>query len=121
MTPTRSSYYDPLRNDKDPDDDNPFCNDSEDEVEQSSPILLTAPAGVDNTTAATEGVADTSGGPGTDTGNAITDVEGTATTADPPNEITPTIKAAIVAVVVAALESSMETHLSPINSRLKVM
>jgi hypothetical protein len=121
MTPTRSSYYDPLRDDKDPDNVNPFCVDSKDGVKQLSPILLTAPAGVDDTTAAAAGVADTSSGPGMDTGNTITDVEDMATTADPPNEFTPTIKAAIVAAVVAALESSMETHLSPINSRLKGM
>jgi hypothetical protein len=121
MTPTLTSYFDPLCNDKDPDDDNPFCVDSEDEVKQPSPVLLTDPAGVDDMATTATGVADTPGGPGADTGNATINVEGTATTADPSNKITPEIKATIVAAVVAALESSMETHLSPINSRLKRM
>ncbi len=62
MTPTLTSYFDPLCDDKDPDNDNPFCVDSKDEVKQPSPVLLTNPAGVDNTTTAATGVADTPGG-----------------------------------------------------------
>jgi hypothetical protein len=121
MTPTLTSYFNPLCDDKAPDNDNPLCVDSKDEVKQPSPVLLTNPAGVDNMMTAVTGVADTPGGSGANTGNATVNVEGTATTADPPNKITPEIKAAIVAAVVAALKSSMETHLSPINSCLKRM
>ncbi len=65
--------------------------------------------------AATSGVEDAP------TGKAIVKTTDTAPTADPPNEVTPAMKAAIVSAVVDALKSAMEIHLSPINSRLKGM
>ncbi len=56
------------------------------------------------------------------TGEAIVKTTDTApSTAGPPNEVTPAMKAAIVSAVVDALKSAMEIHLSPINSRLKGM
>ena len=63
----------------------------------------------------------TSGVEGAPTGEAIVKTMDTAPTADPPNEVTPAMKAAIVSAVVDALKSAMEIHLSPINSRLKRM
>jgi hypothetical protein len=63
----------------------------------------------------------TSGVEDAPTSEAIVETMDTAPTADPPNEVTPAMKAAIVLAVVDALKSAMEIHLSPINSRLKGM
>jgi hypothetical protein len=121
MTTTQASFYEPFREHENSDnDDNPFHVDSEDKNEPPSPVLLTNPAGVntavaDTTDAATSGVEDTP------TGEAIVETTDTAPTADPPDEVTPAMKAAIVLAVVDALKSAMEIHLSPINSRLKGM
>ncbi len=57
----------------------------------------------------------------TPTGKAIVKTTDMAPTADPPYEVTPAMKAAIVLAVVDALKSAMEIHLSPINSHLKGM
>jgi hypothetical protein len=118
MTTTQASFYKPLHKHKNY--DNPFHVDSEDKDEPQSPVLLTNPAGVDtavaNTTdAATLGIEDAP------TGKAIVKTMDTAPTADPPNEVTPAMKASIVSAVVDALKSAMEIHLSPINSHLKGM
>jgi hypothetical protein len=118
MTTTQASFYKPLREHENY--DNPFHVDSEDEDEPPSPVLLIDPAGVDtavaNTTdAAILGVEDAP------TGKAIVKTTDMAPTADPPNKVTPAMKAAIVLAVVDALKSAMEIHLSPINSRLKGM
>jgi hypothetical protein len=119
MTTTQASLYEPLCEHKNSnDDDNPFQVDSKDEDEQPSPVLLTDPVGVDTavadtTDAATLGVEDTP------TSKAIIETMVTAPTADPPNEVTPAMKAAMMSAVVNALKSAMEIHLSPINSRLK--
>ncbi len=69
-----------------------------------------------NTTdAATSGIEDAP------TGEAIVETTDTAPTADPPDKVTPAMKAAIMSAVVDALKSATEIHLSPINSRLKGM
>jgi hypothetical protein len=121
MTTTRASFYKPLcEHENSNDDDNPFHVDSDDEDEPPSPVPLTDPAGVntavaDTTDAATLGVEDAP------TGKAIVKTTDTAPTADPPDEVTPAMKAAIVLAVVDALKSAMEIHLSPINSCLKGM
>jgi hypothetical protein len=98
----------------------PFRVDSKDEYEPQSPVLLTNPAGVDTAVADTTDVA-TWGIEGALTGKAIVKTTDTAPTADPPNEVTPVMKAAIVLAVVNALKSAMEIHLSPIDSCLKGM
>jgi hypothetical protein len=69
----------------------------------------------DTTDAATS---DVEGAP---TSKAIIETMDTAPMADPPNEVTPAMKAAIVSAVADALKSAMEIHLSPINSCLKGM
>ncbi len=118
MTPHRVGYYDPLCTATDPDDDNPFHDDSTDEVdqgsgeiEQRSPILLTDPAGVDAMAMDTAEVADASGGPGVVTGNA----PNTVVTGAPPDVNTPGTKAALMADFTLLLEK----HVYPINSRLE--
>jgi hypothetical protein len=107
MTPHRAGYYNPLRAATDPDDDNPFYDDSVDEVDQGSGeikqrslILLTNPAGVDATATDTAEVADTSGGPGVVTG----DAPDTVVTAAPPDVNTPGTKAALMADFALLLE-----------------
>ncbi len=84
----------------------PFCS-------PTPPGFNTAVA--DTTDAATSGIEDAP------TGKAIVETTDTAPMADPPNEVTPAMKAAIVSAVVDALKSAMEIHLSPINSCLKGM
>ncbi len=69
----------------------------------------------DTTDAATLGIE------GAPTGKAIVETTDMAPTADPPNEVTPAMKAAILSAVVDVLKSAMEIHLSPINSHLKGM
>jgi hypothetical protein len=121
MTTTRASFYKPHHEHENSDNgDNPFHVNSEDEDEPQSPVLLTNPARVDTAVANTTDAA-TSGVEGAPTGKAIVETMDTAPTADPPNEVTPAMKAAIVSAVVDALKSAMEIHLSPINSRLKGM
>jgi hypothetical protein len=121
MTTTRASFYEPLcEHENSDDDDNPFHVYSKDEDEPLSPVLLTNPAGVDTAVDDTTDAA-TSGVEGTPTGEAIVKTMDTAPTADPPDKVTPAMKAAIVSAVVDALKSAMEIHLSPINSRLKGM
>jgi hypothetical protein len=118
ITPHRAGYYDPLCAAMDPDDDNPFHDDSMDEVdqgageiEQGSPILLTNPAGIDAMTTDTAEVADASSGPGMATGNA----PDTVVTAALPDVNTPGTKAALMADFALLLEK----HVYPINSRLE--
>ncbi len=121
ITTTRASFYGPLReHENSDDDDNPFHVNSEDEDEPQSPVLLTNPTRVDTAVADTTDVA-TSGVEGAPTGEAIIKTTDRAPTADPPDEVTPAMKATIVSAVVDALKSAMEIHLSPINSRLKGM
>jgi hypothetical protein len=121
MTTTRASFYKPLCEHKNSDnDDNPFCVNSEDKDEPQSPILLTDSARVDTAVADTTDAA-TLSIEGTPTSEAIVETMDTAPTVDPLNEVTPAMKAAIVSAMVNALKSAMEIHLSPINSRLKGM
>jgi hypothetical protein len=87
-----------------------FCVDSKDEDEQSSPVLLSNPAGVDVTAAATADVTGTTGLAGATTGDVTAGIEGTATTMDPTDVTVPSnpaappaVNAAIVAAVVFAL------------------
>jgi len=121
MTTTRVTFYEPLCEHENSDNDNnPFHIDSEDEDEPPSPVLLTDPAGIDTTVADTTDSA-TLGVEDAPTSKAIVKTTDTASTADPPDEVTPAMKAAIVSAVVNALKSAMEIHLSPINSRLKGM
>jgi hypothetical protein len=121
ITTTQASFYGPLCEHENSDNnDNPFRINSEDEDEPQSPVLLTDPARVDTAVADITDAA-TSGIEGAPTGKAIVETTDTAPMADPPNEVTPAMKAAIVSAVVNALKSAMEIHLSPINSRLKGM
>jgi hypothetical protein len=121
MTTTRVSFYEPLCEHENSDNDNnPFHIDSEDEDELPSPVLLTEPTGVDTAVADTTDAV-TSGIEDAPTGKAIVKTTDTAPTADPPNEVTPAMKAAIVSAVLDALKSAMEIHLSLINSRMKGM
>jgi hypothetical protein len=54
MTTTRASFYEPLREHENSDnDDNSFHVDSKDKNEPPSPVLLTNPAGVDTAVANT--------------------------------------------------------------------
>jgi hypothetical protein len=63
----------------------------------------------------------TSGVASAPTGKTIVEATDMASTVDPPNKVTPAIKATIVSAVVAALESAIEKHLTPIDSCLKRM
>jgi hypothetical protein len=118
MTTTQASFYEPLREQENY--DNPFHVDSEDRDEPPSPVLLTVPARVDTAVADTTD-ATTSGVEDAPIGKAIVKTTDTAPTGDPPNEVAPAMKAAIVLVMVDALKPVMEIHLSLINSRLKGM
>jgi hypothetical protein len=121
MTTTQASFYKPLcEHENSNDNDNLFRVNSEDKDQPQSPVLLTDPARVDTAVADTTDAA-TSGVEDAPTGKAIVKTMDTAPTADPPNKVTPAIKAANVSAVVGALKSAMEIHLSPINSRLKEM
>ena len=128
-TPASMGYYDPLCNDADdPDDANPFHIDSENEDKQSSPLLLSDPASVDATAAATAAVMGTAGLADATTGDVTAGIESTATMTDPTDatvpsnlDVPPAVNAAIVAAVVSALESSLAANLTPINTRLMRM
>jgi hypothetical protein len=81
MTTTSASFYEPLHEHKNSDDDDdPFHVDSEDENEPPSPVLLTDLAGVDTAVASTTDAA-TSGVEGAPTGKAIINTMDTAPTA----------------------------------------
>jgi len=57
MTTTRASFYEPLcEHENSDDDDNPFRVDSKDEDEPQSPVLLTNPARVNTTVAPITGL-----------------------------------------------------------------
>jgi hypothetical protein len=109
-TPASTGYYDPLRDDADdPDDANPFHVASEDEDKQSSPVLLSDPAGINATAAATADVVGTAGLAGATTGDVTAGIESTAAATDPtdatvPSDLAvpPAVNAAIVAAVVSA-------------------
>jgi hypothetical protein len=121
ITTTQASFYGPLReHENSNNDDNPFCVNSEDKDEPQSPVLLTNPARIDTAVADTTDAA-TLGIEGAPTGKAIVETTYMAPMADPPDKVTPAMKAAIVSAVVDALKSAMEIHLSPINIRLKGM
>ncbi len=127
-TPASMGYYNPLHDDVgNPDDANPFHVDSEDEDEQSFPVLLSNLAGIDATAAATADVVGTAGLAGATTGDVTAGIE-TAAATDPtdatvPSDLAvpPAVNAAIVAAVVSALESSLAANLTPINTRLTRM
>jgi hypothetical protein len=128
-TPAPTGYYNLLRDGMDdPDDANPFHVNSEDEDKQSSPVLLSNPAGVDAMAAATADVVGTAGLVGATPGDVTAGIESTAAATDPTDAtvpsnlaVPPAVNAAIVAAVVSALESSLAANLTPINTRLTRM
>jgi hypothetical protein len=99
-------YYDPLRNDADnPDNTNPFHVNSEDEDEQSSPMLLSNPTSVD-ATASTTDVVGTAGLAGATTGDVTASIESTAAATNPTDAMVPSdlaVPPAVNAAIVAAV------------------